>query len=316
MLRYIISRLVFMAPVVLGITILSFVVIKMLPGDLAIAMMGVESANSNPAGLEAIREELGLNRPLHEQYLSWLLGALRGDLGKSLALKVPIIDAIKGALPTTAEITLLSVLYGLVVGAPIGILAATRGGFWDGITRLAVSLGVGFPSFFTATLLLLFIAPLTPWIPTFSYVPITQDPTRNLLVMIFPVISIGTGLAMTIAENTRSAVLDVMSEAYVTVARAKGLSGRLVVWRHVLKNAAIPVISVLGLQTGFLLSGAIIIETIFSLPGLGKLVVTGITLRDYPLVQGVLLFTAFGVVVINLLTDLLYAFADPRIRYD
>ena len=204
MLRYILSRLVFMAPVVLGITLLSFVVIKMLPGDLAIAVMGTESASTNPAGLEAIRAELGLNRPLHEQYLGWLAGALRGDLGKSLSLKIPILEAIKSALPTTLELALLSVLFGLVVGAPIGVLAATRGGVWDGITRLAVSLGVGMPSFFIATLLLLFIAPQTPWIPTFNYVPLAQDAKRNLLVMIFPVISIGTGLAMTIAENTRS----------------------------------------------------------------------------------------------------------------
>ncbi len=315
MLRYIFSRLVFMAPVVLGITLLSFVVIKMLPGDLAIAVMGTESANTNPAGLEAMRAELGLNRPLHEQYLSWLGSALRGDLGKSLSLKIPILDAIKSALPTTLELALLSVLFGLVVGAPIGVLAATRGGLWDGLTRLAVSLGVGMPSFFIATLLLLFIAPQTPWIPTFNYAPLAQDAKRNLLVMIFPVVSIGTGLAMTIAENTRSAVLDVLNEAYVTVARAKGLSRALVIWRHVLKNAAIPIISVLGLQTGFLLSGTIIIETIFSLPGLGKLVITGITFRDYPLVQGILLFTGVGVVLINLMTDLLYAFADPRIRY-
>jgi peptide/nickel transport system permease protein len=316
MTRYILSRLVFMAPVVLGITLLSFIVIKILPGDLALAVLGMESANANPQALEAIRRDLGLDRPLHIQYLTWLGGAVRGDLGKSLALKVPIIDAIKGALPTTLELALLSVLFGLVVGSPIGILAATRGGIWDGMTRLAISIGVGMPSFFSATLLLLFVAPLTPWIPTFSYVPITQDPAKNLLTMIFPVVAIGTGLAMTIAENMRSAVLDVLSEAHVTVARAKGLSNRLVIWRHVLKNAAIPIISVLGLQMGFLISGTIIIETIFSLPGLGRLVITGIQLRDYPLVQGILLFTACGVVVVNLLTDLMYAVADPRIRYD
>ncbi|MEP7198545.1 MAG: ABC transporter permease [Chloroflexota bacterium] len=315
MSRYIISRLVLMIPVVLGITLLSFVVIKMLPGDLAVAIVGQETANSNPQVLETIRAELGLNRPLHEQYLSWLAGMLRGDFGKSLALKTQILPTILSALPTTVELALLSVAFGLLAGAPIGVLAATRGGVFDALTRLAVSLGVGVPSFFIATLLLLFIAPNMRWIPVFSFAPLTEDPTRNLLSMIFPVISIGTGLAMTIAENVRSAVLDVLHENYVTVAHAKGLSQRVVIWRHVLKNAAIPIISVLGLQTGFLLSGTIIIETIFSLPGLGKLVVTGINLRDYPLVQGVLLFTAVAVVSINLITDLLYAFVDPRIRF-
>lgn len=315
MIRYIFSRLVFVIPVVLGITLLSFVIIKILPGDLAVAMLGIENANANPQALETIRAELGLNRPLPEQYLAWLGGVLRGDLGRSLVLKIPIWDAIMSALPTTAELALLSVLFGLLVGAPLGILAATRRGFWDACTRLVVALGVGVPSFFIATLLLLFVAPNMRWIPTFSYVPLVDDPGRNLLGMIFPVIAIGTGLAMTIAENTRSAVLDVLQENYVTVAHAKGLSQRLVIWKHVLKNAAIPVISVLGLQTGFLLSGTIIIETIFALPGLGRLVVNGINLRDYPLVQGVLLFTAVAVVFVNLLTDLMYAFVDPRIRY-
>jgi peptide/nickel transport system permease protein len=147
-------------------------------------------------------------------------------------------------------------------------------------------------------------------------VPITEDPIRNLLIMAFPAISIGSGMAMTVAENTRSAVLDVLEQDYVMVARAKGLHQRAVIWRHVLKNAAIPIISILGLQTGFLFSGTIIIETIFSLPGMGKLVINGINLRDYPVVQGVLLFTAVAVVLINLVTDLLYSYVDPRIRYD
>jgi len=302
-------------PVVVGITLLSFVLVKILPGDLAVAMLGQENANANPQVLKTIRAELGLDRPLHVQYLSWLAGVLRGDLGKSLVLKVPIKSAIMSALPTTVELALLAVLSGLVIGAPIGILAATRGGYWDWLTRFVVSFAVGVPSFFIATLLLLFVAPSIRWIPTFSYVPLTDAPARNLLVMIFPVISIGTGLAMTIAENVRSAVLEVLRENYVTVAHAKGLGERMVVRKHVLKNAAIPIISILGLQTGFLLSGAIIIETIFALPGLGRLVITGISLRDYPLVQGVLLFTAGAVVIVNLGTDLLYAAADPRIRY-
>lgn len=313
--RYVLSRLALMIPVVFGITLLSFVVIKLLPGDLAVAILGQENANTNPQALETIRAELGLNRPLHVQYLEWLAGILRGDLGKSLALKIPIQSAILSALPTTVELALLSVLFGLLVGAPMGILAATRGGVWDWVTRMAVSLGVGVPSFFIATLLLLFVAPYTPWIQTFNYVPFAEDPGRNLSIMIFPVISLGIGLAMTVAENTRSAVLDILRENYVVVAAAKGLRFRSIVWRHVLKNAAIPIISVVGLQLGFLLGGTIIIETIFSLPGLGKLVITGINLRDYPMVQGVLLFTGVSIVVINLLTDLLYAFANPLIRY-
>lgn len=316
MTRYIVSRLALLVPVVIGITLLSFIIINVLPGDLAVAMLGEEGMNLPPEVLEQVRAELGLDRPLPVQYLSWLADVLQGDFGTSLALKVEILPEILRRLAITAELAVLSVTFGLIFGAPLGMLAATQGGFWDWITRLITALGVGIPSFFIATLLLLFVAPHTPWIPVFTYVPITEEPLRNLLIMIFPTISIGSGMAMTVAENTRSAVLDVLEQDYVTVARAKGLRRRTIIWRHVLKNAAIPIISILGLQTGFLFSGTIIIETIFSLPGLGKLVINGINLRDFPVVQGVLFFTAVAVVVINLLTDLMYAFVDPRIRYD
>lgn len=316
MSRYIISRLIMLVPVVIGITLFSFIVVNILPGDLAVAMLGEEGTSADPEVLEQLRADLGLNRPLHIQYLSWLAGALQGNLGKSLVMKIEILPEIMRRLSITAELAILAVLFGLILGTPLGLLAAVKGGVWDWITRLVVSLGVGVPSFFIATLLLLYVAPNTPWIPVFTYVSPTEDLVQNLLVMLFPAISIGIGMAMTIAENTRSAVLDVLEEDYVTVARAKGLGQRAVLWRHVLRNAGIPIISILGLQMGFLFSGTIIIETIFGLPGLGKLVINGINLRDYPVVQGVLLFIAVAVVVINLVTDLLYAFADPRIQYD
>jgi peptide/nickel transport system permease protein len=314
--RFILSRLALLVPVLLGISLLSFLVINILPGDVAVAMLGIEGADANPEAVERLREDLGLNRPLHVQYLSWLGGVLRGDFGQSLALRVEILPEILRRLPVTLELAFLSVAFGLVFGAPLGIVAALRGGFWDWLTRGVVSVGIGIPSFFIATLLLLFVAPHTPWIPTFNYVPFRQDPVHNLLSMLFPAISIGVGMAMVVAENTRSAVLEVMRQDYITVARAKGLQQRLITWRHILKNASIPIISILGLQMAFIFSGTIIIETIFSLPGLGKLAINGINLRDYPLVQGVLLFMATAVVIINLLTDLLYSFVDPRIRYE
>lgn len=315
MTRFILSRLALLVPILIGISLLSFLVINVLPGDVALSMLGSDGANVNPEALERLREDLGLNRPLHVQYLSWLGGVLRGDFGQSLALRVEILPEILRRLPVTLELAFLSVAFGLLVGAPLGTLAALRGGTWDWISRGVVAVGIGVPSFFVATLLLLFVAPHTPWIPTFNYVPFTQDPLRNLLSMIFPVFSIGVGMAMTVAENTRSAVREVLQQEYVNVAHAKGLSERMVVWRHILKNAAIPIISIVGLQMAFVFSGTIIIETIFSLPGLGKLAINGINLRDYPLVQGVLLFMAAAVVLINLIADVLYSFADPRIRY-
>lgn len=303
-------------PIVIGISLLSFLVINVLPGDLAVTMLGVEGANADPEVLANIRADLGLDRPLHVQYLSWLGGVLRGDFGKSLVLKVEILPEILRRVPVTLELALLSVLFGLVVGVPLGVLAGFGGGRWDWLSRIIVSFGIGVPSFFIATLLLLFVAPRTPWIPVFTYIPFTQDPLRNLLSMIFPVTSLGIGLAMAMAENTRSAVLEVMRANYVTVAQAKGLRQRAIVWRHILRNASIPLISIVGLQLTFLFSGTIIIETIFSLPGLGKFVLTGINLRDYPVVQGVLFFVAVAVVLVNLITDMLYALADPRIRYE
>jgi peptide/nickel transport system permease protein len=315
--QYILRRLVLLVPVVLGITLLSFIVIKILPGDLAVAMIGQEALDKmTPEVIAQIRSDLGLDRPLYVQYLSWLWGAVRGDLGKSLVLKIEILPEILRRFAVTGELAILAVVFGLVAGTPIGVLAATQGGIWDWITRFLTSVGVAVPSFFIATLLLLFVAPHTPWIPVFTYVSLKENPVENLLIMIFPVLSLGSGMAMVIAENTRSAVLDVLGQDYVMVARAKGLRERAIMWSHVLKNASIPVISIVGLQMGFLFSGTIIIETIFSLPGMGKLVMNGINLRDYVVVQGVLLFTAVAVVVINLLTDIAYAYADPRIHYE
>jgi peptide/nickel transport system permease protein len=313
--NYILSRITLLIPILLGITLLSFAIINVLPGDVAEAMLGADASTVSQEALDRIRTDLGLDRPLYSQYLSWLGNSLRGDFGKSLALKVEILPEILRRLPVTIQLAVMSVGFGLLLGMPIGLLAAIRGGFWDWSSRLFVSVGIGVPSFFIATLLLLFVAPRVPWIPTFSYVPFSQDPVHNILSMLFPAISIGIGMAMTIAENTRSAVLEVMRQDYIRVAHAKGLNSSLIVWRHILKNASIPIISIVGLQIAFIFSGTIIIENIFSLPGLGKLVLNGVNLRDYPLVQGVLVFMATAVVIINLLTDLLYSVVDPRIRY-
>lgn len=315
MARYIITRLLLLIPILLGITLLSFVIINILPGDVALAMLGTDGSTVDPQALETIRRDLGLDRPLHMQYLGWVAGVVQGDFGKSLALKVEILPEILRRLPITLELATFSVLFGLLIGVPLGLSAAIRGGTWDGLSRGIVSLGIGIPSFFIATLLLLFVAPHTPWIPTFSFVPFTQDPVKHVLSLLFPAISIGIGMSMTIAENMRSAVLEVLKQDYITVAYAKGLNRQRVIWRHIFKNASIPIISVVGLQMAFVFSGTVIIENIFSLPGLGKLALNGITLRDYPLVQGVLFFMASAVVIINLVTDLLYSIVDPRIRF-
>lgn len=234
--RYILTRLFLLIPILLGITLLSFIIINILPGDVAVAMMGVDAGTVSEQALDTIRRDLGLDRPLHVQYLSWLGGVLRGDFGKSLALKVEILPEIMRRLPVTLELAIISIAFGLLIGVPLGLTAAISGGTWDGFSRGIVSLGIGVPSFFVATLLLLFVAPLVPWIPTFSYVPLSQDPSKHLLSLLFPAISIGLGMSMTVAENMRSAVLEVLKQDYVTVAYAKGLDRPCVIWRHILKR--------------------------------------------------------------------------------
>ena len=315
MLRYIAVRFALMVPVLLGVTLMTFVVMRVIPGDFAVLMLGPDVAEHDPQALQNIRASMGLDRPLPVQYVDWLARAAQGDLGRSMTLKVPVRDEILRRVPVTAELAILAVVFGLVLGIPIGVAAATRRGVWDVIGRAVTVLGVSVPSFFLGTILILAGALYITWIPTFEYVSFTQDPWRNLVAMLYPTISLGAGMVATIAENTRAATLETLDQEFVRVARAKGLAERSVVYGHVLQNSLIPVITVVGLQFAFLLSGTVIIETIFGLPGLGRLTITAINQRDYVLVQGLVLFIAVIVVVMNLVTDLAYAFVDPRVRF-
>ncbi|MBI3980001.1 MAG: ABC transporter permease [Chloroflexi bacterium] len=315
MLRYVATRLVLLIPVLWGVTLITFAVMRVVPGDFATMVLGPEMAQGDPKALENIRSSLGLDRPLPVQYLDWLVRAMQGDLGVSLSMKVPVWSEIVRRLPVTAELAFLSVLFGLVWGIPLGVVAATRKGIWDVIGRAVTIVGVSIPNFFLGTILILLGAIYLKFIPTFEYVPFYEDLGRNLLSMLYPTIALGTGLVASVAQNTRAATLETMDQEYVRVARAKGLRERTVVYRHILKNALIPVITVVGLQMAFLLGGTVIIETIFALPGIGRLTITAINLRDYVVVQSVVLVIAAIVVVVNLVTDLAYAMVDPRIRY-
>jgi peptide/nickel transport system permease protein len=313
MMQVVLRRLIMLVPVLLGVSILTFAAMHLIPGDMAVAMVGIEGAQ-DPVILDNIRAKYGLDQPVPIQYLKWLGAAVQGDFGDSLRLNVPVLGEILRRLPLTAELALLSVIYGLVVGGFLGTLAAIKGGIWDLLVRTYILLGVAVPSFFLGTILILYGSRYIDFIPTLQYVSFRDDPKTHLLTMIYPVVSLGTSLAAVIAENTWSAVNDTRNLEHVRVARAKGLPERRVITGHILRNAMIPITTVTGLQFAFLLGGTIIIETIFALPGLGRLAFSAITLRDYPLMQGIVIFIALMVVLANLLADLAYALFDPRIR--
>lgn len=313
MVQVVLRRLIMLVPVMLGVSILTFGAMHLIPGDMAVAMVGIEGAQ-DPEILANIRAKYGLDQPVPIQYLKWLGSAVQGDFGDSLRLNVPVRGEILRRLPLTAELALLSVIYGLLVGGLLGTLAAVKGGFWDIIVRTYILLGVAVPSFFLGTILILYGSRYFSFIPTLQYSSFRDDPKTHLLIMIYPVVSLGTSLAAVIAENTWSAVNDTMNLEHVRVARAKGLAERRVVTGHILRNALIPITTITGLQMAFLLGGTIIIETIFALPGLGRLAFSAINLRDYPLMQGIVLVIALMVVLANLLADLAYALFDPRIR--
>lgn len=302
-----------LVPILLGVSMLTFGAMHLIPGDLAVALLGVDNAQ-DPVALENIRRKYGLDQPVPVQYIKWLGNVVQGDFGESIRLRVPVLDEILRRLPLTAELALLSVIYGLIVGGLLGTLAAVKGGIWDFVGRTYILLGVAVPSFFLGTMLILYGSRHIDFIPTLTYVGFREDPKTHLLVMIYPVISLGTGLAAVIAENTWSAVSETMNLEHVRVARAKGLAERKVVFGHIVRNALIPITTITGLQMGFLLGGTIIIETIFAMPGLGRLAFSAINLRDYPLMQGIVLFIATMVVLANLVADLAYALFDPRIR--
>jgi peptide/nickel transport system permease protein len=275
-------------------------------------MLGEEAT---PQALTALRHELGLDQPLLVQYLVWLSHVLRGDLGRSIRTNQPVIEAIMQRLPVTLELTILALIISMVVAIPAGIISATRrNSASDLISTTLALLGVSMPSFFLAILLIFVFSLKVRWLPPMGYTPFQKGVWENLRGMILPAITLGAAAMAIVARLTRSTLLEALQQDYVRTARAKGLREQAVIYSHALKNAMIPITTILGLQIGFLLGGAVITETIFALPGVGRLVVASIFERDFPLVQGVVLFLALMHLLVNLIVDLLYAYLDPRIR--
>ena len=310
---YILKRLVSMVPVLLLVSVLIFSLIHLTPGDPVLVMLGEEAT---PEARDALRRQLGFDRPLPIQYGIWLGRVLQGDLGRSIRTNQPVSEAILQRLPVTLELSLLAMLVSLSIALPAGIVAAVRRNSRADLASTVFSLlGVSMPNFFLAVLLIFVLSLQLRWLPPIGYVNPFEDLGGNLKAMVMPALTLGTALAAVVARLTRSTLLEVLQQDYVRTAWAKGLREGVVIQRHAMKNALIPVVTVVGLQLGNLLGSAIVTETIFALPGIGRLVIDSIFQRDFPLVQGVVLYLALMFLLINLVVDLIYAYLDPRIRY-
>ncbi len=306
MRSYLVRRLLLALPVVLGVATLVFLLIHLIPGDPVEIMLGETAL---PADRDALREALGLDRPILEQYGSFLWGLCRGDLGVSLQQRRPVTALIREHYPATLELTLAAMLISLLIALPAGILSGIRQySFLDHSTMFLALLGVSMPNFWLGPLLIWVFSIQLGWFPVSG--------KGGLAHLLLPALTLGASMAAIVARMTRSSVLEVLREDYVMTARAKGLPEARIILKHVLRNAMLPVLTVVGLQFGALLAGSIITETIFSWPGLGTLMVKAIQTRDYPVVQGCVLVIALSYVLVNLLTDLLYGVIDPRIRYE
>ncbi|MEA2513363.1 MAG: peptide/nickel transport system permease protein [Thermomicrobiales bacterium] len=315
MLAYLGQRLITVfLPTLLGISVLVFAAMHLIPGNFVDVMLGL-GPDVSQEQRRAIARSYGLDKPVPVQYVIWLGNALTGDLGRSLRTDEPVVDVIISRLPPTLELAFLATLASLLLAIPAGLLSAVRrNGLLDILARVAALIGLSIPNFLLGTLLILFVSLRWPVLPTTGYSPLSDGLWDNLRSMVLPSISLGALLAASIMRMTRSALLEELKKDYLTVARAKGLSGRAVVLGHALRNALVPVITIVGIQTGYLLGGTVIVEQLFAIPGVGRLALDAVLQRDYPLVQGTTLFIAGSFVLVNLLTDVLYGFADPRIR--
>jgi len=314
MTQYIAKRLLATFPVLFVLSILIFAGVRVIPGDVCVIV--TQSPEVDPERCDVLYNKLGLDKPAVEQYFSWMGNVLSGNLGTSIISERGVWDQIQGRLSVTIELALLSVFFSVIVGVPSGVYSALhQDKFGDFALRILTIGWLSMPSFWVATLLVTFPAKWWGYGPPVVYQSLFENPLSNLEKLFLPSFSLSLVLAGSLARITRSTMLEVMGQDYIRTARAKGLSERIVLSRHALKNAMLPVITLLGLQLGTLLGGTIILESIYALPGLGTLLLSSVTLKDYPQIQGIVLFFAIVVVMLNLLVDLSYGWFDPRVRY-
>ena len=310
---YILRRLLMLVPVLLVVGVVVFTIVHLTPGDPAAVILG-QSATAEQ--IAQLREQLGLNEPLPVQFAQWLGGVLRLDFGDSLFLGMPVTQALMERAQPTLLLTLYAMLVQLAIGVPAGVIAAVRRNSpLDRLLMIGSILGAAIPTFFLGILLILFFAVFLRWLPSGSYVPITDNPAEHIKSMLMPAFALGFSSAGLLARMIRSSMLDVLNEDYVRTAWAKGIRGRRVIVGHALRNALIPALTIIGASLGALLGGAVVTETVFTIPGMGRLVVQSIARRDFPLIQGAIMLIAGIYVLVNLLIDVLYVYIDPRIRY-
>jgi len=310
-LAYIARRLLLTIPAMLAMSVLVFFIVRLVPGDPATAILGLRAT---PEAIAIVRADLKLDDPIWVQYGHWLGNVVRGDFGVDYNSHEPIRDKIVTRFPVTLELALLAMVLSALMAIPLGVLAATRRGLADhGATALGL-IGISIPDFWLGVMLILLMALVLDWLPSSGYVPLREDVWGNLSHMLLPAFTLSLNLAAVLTRTTRAAVLEVLNKQYVRTARAKGLRERAVVAGHVLKNSAMPVVTVMGLQVGYVLGGAVIIEQIFALPGVGRMTLSAVMDRNYPVIQGAVLLVAFVFMLVNILTDSLYAVIDPRVR--
>jgi peptide/nickel transport system permease protein len=311
--RFLRRRLVSVVPLALLCTSLVFSLILLLPGDPAVALVGLE--NVTEERLAAIRQRMGLDRPIHEQYGRWLARVARGDLGESLRTGQPVIEALADRVPVTLGLALAATAFGLLVGIPLAVLAARRpGGPVDALASGLGAFGVAVPNFWLGSMLVLVLALHWRWLPATGYVSVFESPADAIRHMLLPTLTLGASAVAEVMRQLRSALEEALGAEYVRTARAKGVGERVVVWKHALRNALIPIVTVTGLTVSRLMGATVVVESIFALPGLGRLNLESVLNRDFPMLQGAVLVMVLLVIAVNLLTDLVYGWVDPRIR--
>jgi peptide/nickel transport system permease protein len=312
--HYLMRRLALLVPTLLGVSIVVFVLVRLLPGD-AVALQ-LQDARSSAADEAALRSQLGIDRPIFVQYVDWLGSLARGDLGHSFRTRQPVVEELAGRLPVTAELGVLALLIATLVAVTVGVTSAVKQDTWADYAARSTAIGLlAIPGFWLGTLVVTLPSVWWHWTPPLRYVRLTEDPVKNLSIVVIPAVILGLGLSGGLMRLVRTQMLEVLRQDFIRTASAKGLAEYTVVIHHALKNAFIPALTVLGLQVALLVSGTVVLESIFVLPGMGRYLLESVQARDYPSIQGLNLIFAVVIVFTNLLVDLLYGWLDPRVRY-
>jgi peptide/nickel transport system permease protein len=316
MLRYTIHRILLMIPTLLGVAVLVFVLLRIGPGDIVELRFMMEGGQVNPEVIAAERARLGLDKPMWHQFYDWITGIFVGDFGTSMWTGRPVIDEIGSRLQLSLQVAIMATIFAIVIAIPLGTVAALFKDTWiDHVVRIFAIAGLAVPSFWLGMLIILALLYSFNWIPPLTFVPIYIDPWHNLSQLIWPALAVGYRYSAVATRMTRSTILEVLQEDYIRTARAKGVYERLVVGRHAMRNAMLPVVTVVGLEFAFLIGGLVVTEQVFNLNGIGKLFVETVTRADYTMVQALVMLVATFFILVNFIVDLLYAALDPRIRY-